>query len=381
MLAPLNGALSDPESQVFLSASRIVPSPRPKGASLPENVPLRVVSRRAFRAIPAVSSRLRYHRTGAVHGWTDVTASLELDVPSFAQHPVQITDVGLSYADGLPQKMINKACIELPATSYARDNLICLFALDTQAPYPGHPTPPNRSLDVLVDARVLIADNCRPNILIRWRQTVDLTAIMQSAAMKLPPSIQRDNRPSRLSINDPKTGSTDSTTLFSSANVTATFMGATPIHVGEPFQWEVSIVNRSERARHFSITMIPKSLNADGGRGRLRSGTLPGNGGAKLADAVVDDNVLYGTIKAQDLEPAQLACLSPNAQTNAMLPGAVFTTQLEFLPLKQGYLHMEAIRITDLDSGDAMDARDLPDIVALAPPIARLSRSTPCPQS
>ena len=41
-------------------------------------------------------------------------------------------------------------------------------------------------------------------------------------------------------------------------------------------------------------------------------------------------------------------------------------TELQFLPLAQGYLQIEAVRAVDVISNDSIDIRDLPDIVAEA---------------
>ncbi len=47
-----------------------------------------------------------------------------------------------------------------------------------------------------------------------------------------------------------------------------------------------------------------------------------------------------------------------------MGPGSCYATEMEFLPLAEGYLQVEPIRVTDIDSGIAIDVRDLPDVVA-----------------
>jgi len=48
-------------------------------------------------------------------------------------------------------------------------------------------------------------------------------------------------------------------------------------------------------------------------------------------------------------------------------PGSCYTADLKFLPLTAGVLSVESIRVVDLVSNEAVDIRDLPSIVAVAP--------------
>jgi hypothetical protein len=45
-------------------------------------------------------------------------------------------------------------------------------------------------------------------------------------------------------------------------------------------------------------------------------------------------------------------------------PDSCLGTELTLLPLAQGYLQIEAVRVTDVMSNDSIDVKDLPDIVA-----------------
>jgi len=45
-------------------------------------------------------------------------------------------------------------------------------------------------------------------------------------------------------------------------------------------------------------------------------------------------------------------------------PGSCFNTDLKLLPLASGYLQIEAIRIVDVSTNDAVDIGDLPGVVA-----------------
>lgn len=47
-----------------------------------------------------------------------------------------------------------------------------------------------------------------------------------------------------------------------------------------------------------------------------------------------------------------------------LLPGTCHSTELTLLPLAKGTLHLEAVRLVDVNTNETTDIRDLPDIVA-----------------
>lgn len=48
-----------------------------------------------------------------------------------------------------------------------------------------------------------------------------------------------------------------------------------------------------------------------------------------------------------------------------LVPGTSYLTEIQLLPLTAGPLHLEAIKLVDLNTNDSRDIRDLPDVVAL----------------
>jgi len=44
---------------------------------------------------------------------------------------------------------------------------------------------------------------------------------------------------------------------------------------------------------------------------------------------------------------------------------ACFETEIKFLPLETGVLHVESVRLVDLNTQEVIDITDLPDIVAV----------------
>lgn len=47
-----------------------------------------------------------------------------------------------------------------------------------------------------------------------------------------------------------------------------------------------------------------------------------------------------------------------------LLPGTCHSTELKLLPLSVGSLHLEAVRLVDVNTNETTDIRDLPDIIA-----------------
>ena len=47
-------------------------------------------------------------------------------------------------------------------------------------------------------------------------------------------------------------------------------------------------------------------------------------------------------------------------------PSSCLSTEIKLLPLAKGYLHIDAVRVTDVAENEYIDVRDLPDIVAVA---------------
>lgn len=62
-----------------------------------ESLPVTTVARRPFRAIPALSSRVRFHSSPGAHSPSKAIAVLELDALKFGQHPVEVTKIHVSF--------------------------------------------------------------------------------------------------------------------------------------------------------------------------------------------------------------------------------------------------------------------------------------------
>lgn len=79
---------------------------------------------------------------------------------------------------------------------------------------------------------------------------------------------------------------------------------------------------------------------------------------------MTDDNIVHAMQKSAAGQDAELVCLSADVRVGPLLPGTCHSTELKLLPLKAGSLHLEAVRLTDINTNESTDIKDLPDIVA-----------------
>ena len=304
-----------------LRLSHTIPSGRPVR---PAALPLKIVPRRPFRAIPALSSRIRYHRPPIFGSQAALIATLELDVPVFAQHVIEITNVKVSLSDGIVEDLTH-GVLKLPLRCHARDNIFSLYTLRPDSTFMNTvvPSGTSRMLDVVIDARVLVSSICRPKIEIRWKANVDFSTPLNPNFRKPNQSLQRNNRPTSLPTALTPSGQPSGITAaardipgalsVSDLGVVISFSSRGDIYVGEPSQWDVFIINQSAKPITLGLAMISK-LASDSSKGvpsRPESASANvTNGTGVFADAVVDDNILYASIKSHCSEATQLVCLN-----------------------------------------------------------------------
>ena len=285
-------------------------------------------------------------------------ATLDLDVPGFAPHPVTLTEVSVEPSGGLTVRALGEGVCDLPMLCHARDQVVFPYRLSTDL---AADSDGPRVLDVRIRARVQLSSKCQPRIEVHWRAHVDLGPIASNP--------QANAAQPRVPRTSGSTAATEDALADSSQIVLNVLIRAKDpekrLRVGEPFHWEVLVVNRSTKPRRLGLQTIPKRRPMDGVRPSSRPGSaMLGSFGKPggTAPAVVDDNVLYATMKAQAVGTTELVRLSADVQVGPLSPGAVASADMELLPLATGLLELEAVRITDLDSGETSDIREHPDI-------------------
>ena len=318
-----------------LRFSRIPPSTRPRRS---ETIPLKVASRRAVRAVSGISARVRYHRSRASSRNSAVTASLDVEIPSFTLHAVSLESINLQFLDGRVEMIAGDHVLKLPLNCRPHDNIVFLYHL---IPNLGsldqyQSTSPSRSLEVSIDATVLVSSTCRPRIEMRWKATIDFSTTLNPDFGRPGQSIQRDNRPTSLPAL--RVAPTDSLSTYKNSSdsqsnrqsrtpvlpigITVTFTTIDDIYVGEPFRWDIFVVNRSSKARTLALVAIPKRNAATQIPTRPVSSvpkTEVPNQADKVADAVLDENVLYTMQRGLGKEGVGLVCLSPEVRIGYVL--------------------------------------------------------------
>ncbi|MCJ1475964.1 hypothetical protein MMC13_004628 [Lambiella insularis] len=353
----------------------------------PETLPLKTVSKKAIPILPAINARTRYHRSSNIGNHFAVIASLDIEVPSFSSSGIELHLVKLQLTDGEAEDLVGERTVTLPITCRPRDITAFLYRL-TVADTVGNikaTVSSTKMLEIAIDVEVIVSSACRPKVQMRWKTNVDFSTALNPNFGKPGQSMQRNHRPMSLptpmastfmtnrpvpsTAKDSFDGIKGSTSAFTDPGITVTFTAAKEVYVGEPFCWEVFIVNRSNRSRTLAVVFLPDAGRLEGRKTNSRPSSSYSNSGSMagvVADAVVDENLLYAAMKAaQNVDPVQLVCLTTDINIGPLPPGSCYATEVEFLPLAKGFLRVEAVRIVDVTSNETIDIQDLPDIEAL----------------
>jgi hypothetical protein len=339
--------------------------------------PIRNGQRPLFRVLPALIWRVRYARVHTSLSDLSLIASLDLEVASYATYDVRINkvDLNLHGGDVTPFANIhNSETINKPG-----DQMTYLYKIKPDIATDGTPSLGSKGhfLTMTVSAEVLMSNNCHPKIAIEWKTPVDFTAgseqtaSMIKAAHRLStPSTQaaKSSNPDALPAHDTQTQIAEEA-VTNAINVTLTISGPPKVTVGETFTWDVFIVNRSDKVRKLAVLVIPKrKRDFENHASRLSTSSAGGLKSDKkelLANAVVDENIVYAKQKSARTETAELICLTTDIRVGQLAPGSCYTADLKFLPLSAGVLGIESVRVIDLATNEAADVKELPSIIAM----------------
>lgn len=288
----------------------------------------------AFRGLPAISSRLRYSKSNCRAGRHSIIASLDVETGTFSGQDIAITHVSMQLSEGYAEDMGKALPSLLPLVCRPKDNPTFLFRL----------TPNEPSLDasnqssaktvlITVHATVLISETCRPSIEMGWKTGIDFSAALNPLYGAPGQSMQRQNRPSSLqrtsSIADgnglPASAREGGPSSESRSNeqrqragsatdfgVSIAFTAPKSVRVGEPFSWDVLVLNRSNRPRQLALTVIPKRRRGFTGTHSSKSSSSSVRVGkdSDFAQAVIDENVLYAMQRNAGHEATQVISMS-----------------------------------------------------------------------
>ncbi|KAM5444130.1 hypothetical protein MferCBS31731_000647 [Microsporum ferrugineum] len=359
---PLTAAVEDLDP--YLPASRIlrlVPSTQPEG--LVYNV--QQTSYNPIRIIPAASARIRYSRSAAVSKKLSTTASLDFEATPFTSYEVVLEEAELSLANGTVELLTQAIGFSPPISCPARDDISLVYKL-VSSEMADTATPVTSTLDISLKVTVLVSHECQPKISMRWRTSVDFSRPTNQSLGGVSNMLRRSivSRGSDQSTQEP---STPQVTSYSPTNhgVKISFFGPSSVEVGKPFDWDIFIVNTSTKARKFGIAAVPFRRRSDTRAHVPRpSSTSSITRTDEVAEAVVDENIVYAMQQNAAPHETDLICLSTDSKIGPLLPGTCHSTRLRLLPLSPGLLHLEVVKLVDLGSNETMEIRDLPDIVA-----------------
>ncbi|KAH7414071.1 TRAPP trafficking subunit Trs65-domain-containing protein [Phaeosphaeria sp. MPI-PUGE-AT-0046c] len=340
--------------------------------------PIKSGQRLLFRVLPALIWRVRYAKVHTSLNDLSLLASLDLEVASYATYDVQITAVDLTLHGGDATPFANVH--DVGTINKPGDLITYLYKLKPDVTPDGTLSLGSKGhfLTMRVKAQVMISPTCRPTISIEWKNIVDFTSLvaeqspsMLKAAHRLsthaPP--QPTPNPDALPPHDTQSAQQPEDAP-APINLTLTISGPPKVTVGKLFTWTLFIVNRSPKARKLALLIIPKRKRDIDAlvHNIVRPSTATSTTAATaplLAPAVVDENVVYAQQKSARTETAGLVCLSTEMRLGTLAPGACYTADVKFMPLEEGVLGVEAVRVVDLGTGEKVDVREVPAIVAV----------------
>jgi hypothetical protein len=247
-------------------------------------------------------------------------ASLDLEVAQFATYDVTIKKVNLTLHGGNVKVLSDNQ--DTTAVHKPGDQLTYLYIIGPDLAPDRTPVLGSKGhyLTLNVDASVCIASNCRPDIAIEWKTPVDFASEQASSLIKAA------HRISSSTVSITKTPNSDSLQTQdtqdqpeqdnsnNNINVTLTVTGPPNARVGEIFAWDVFIVNRSDKTRKLAVLVISKrrrDLERHKSHPSTSSaGGLPTDKKELLANAVIDENIVYAKQKSARTETSDLICLT-----------------------------------------------------------------------
>lgn len=304
----------------------------------PQSRPLTRIAQRSFPAMPALSARIHYNRSNVNSNKPIVIASLDIETAPFLESDISLEKVRTRMTEGSAEDLAMDQTITLPMRCQPRDAAVFLYRLTPFDSFADQPTVTSdaRTLDIVINATVLVSATCRPHIEMRWKTAVDFSTPLNPSYGSPGQSLQRNNRPASLPVSSSNDSKLVASAPAQAANlpntaeangheppprtdfgITVTFTGPTEVYVGKPFRWDIFVVNRSSHPRQLALMVISKRRRADTRNKHLSKGSLSSAGGSRdrtIADAVVDENFLCAMQKDAIMDTAQLVNLSTDAR-------------------------------------------------------------------
>ncbi|VBB72683.1 Putative protein of unknown function [Podospora comata] len=373
-----------------------------------------------LKIFPLLHCRVRFSRPNTSPPSPALIALVETDFTPYFDCEASLNKISLDVTNGTAEDLNNQPGMRLPLSCVAHDHLTFLYKLTPSSLDLATTKGLIRDRDLVITIQISIlvrpdseSNPCTPKLSMTWTTPLDFTLpVNPGFGQPMTQPIQRSHRPSQLSIS----GGVDSQPLVSPSvirpdalpsleaaarsatettlpdfGITLTFTGPDkPVYVGEEFVWTVFVVNRSRptsmiapagmhlsyssmtasmtassQARKLMLLVVPHRRRNEGGA--LGRPTMRGNMGGKkdsaMADAVLDENVVYAMQKAGGVDNTEVVCLSADVRVGPLAANACSVVELRFLALREGVVGVEAVKVVDLGSQEHVDVRELPLVV------------------
>ena len=327
VLEPLRGLAGASGQAPSLSAARLRSIQLVRENPLLRDEPLKVDVPPAFRALPAISSRIRYQKLVQPSNDPSVIAHLDLETAPFSRSDVELTKVCVELPSGSAKGVREAQSPTLPLRCSPQDKVVFLHRLTLNHLQKGLDTGMARPLDIMVDAIVQVSQTCKPVIQMRWKTVVDFAASLNPASSDAAHAMQQATTPATqrgiASFTD-RTGVPQSTqrrgqgetrrqgVSIDSLGVMITFTAPSIVQVGEPFAWDVLVFNKSSDVQRLAIVPVPESDvgHKKGHLANASSGSMRSGEDSGLASAVVDERLLYAMQEISSSPPSGLVSLT-----------------------------------------------------------------------
>lgn len=320
MLQPLSSDKSFNQKEPFLPASRLL---RVVPTTYDEEPIYNIQQQhgKPFRVVPAASTRIRYSRLNSYTGIPMTAALLDFEVTPYLSCEVSFTMADVQLSEGTIESMSDTPGLALPIVCRPRDGVTLMYRL---TPEYGPETNPSSTallstLDISLEATILVDEECQPRISMQWKTHVDFSVALNPTYGSPSPALQRTNRPTSLSMSAQLGANTSTRSSLreraysiTDLGVTISFSGPVRVQVGSAFSWGVFIVNRSNVPRKFALVAIPRRKRIDprGHVARPSSSSIASRKEDQVAEAVTDDNIVHARRKSVAGQEVELISLS-----------------------------------------------------------------------
>ncbi|KAI5307011.1 hypothetical protein KEM55_008433, partial [Ascosphaera atra] len=206
---------------------------------------------RPYPVVPVANARVRYSRVNAVSVRPVTIASVDFEVTPFTPYDVVLEKAELTVPDGSAECTLTTPSFVPPVACRPRDDVTFIYKLtpveDSYETFTSS-TGSVSTLDISLSATVLVSDECRAQVTMQWRTTVDFSMPLNPNFGAPGKFLQRTKRPSNLSVSTVQPGSRPGSAPnnrkshpITESGISVSFSGPDYVEVGKEFHWDVFI--------------------------------------------------------------------------------------------------------------------------------------------